>query len=67
MPGHELFRKTDEVEIYFYINQFQLTTFYEVEIQIFVFEEEFILQELRCDFFRKTLKIGILAKIRCYE
>lgn len=43
MPGHELFRKTDEVEIYFYINQFQLTTFYEVEIQIFVFEEEFIL------------------------
>ena len=43
MPGHELFRKTDEVEVYLYINQFQLAPFYEVEIQIFVFEEEFIL------------------------
>ena len=43
MPGHEPFRKTDEVEIYLYINQFQLAPFYEVEIQIFVFEEEFIL------------------------
>ena len=42
MPGHELFRKTDEVEICLYINQFQMTPFYEVETRIFVFQEKFI-------------------------
>ena len=29
MPGHELFLKTDNVEIYSYINQFKLAIFYE--------------------------------------
>ena len=29
MPGHELFLKTDNVEIYRYINQFKLAIFYE--------------------------------------